>query len=446
MSYRYGITGFVKLHNKLAKKYVELNDLYWLKEYAVLLYIWPFTTSNIIKYNNINFVRTKGPKDTTEKQYCEITFPRYRTLLSDIKICKESDIIQIILDILSAIKLMHEHNIIHRDIKPNNILLDDNRAIIIDFSHSIRIRSDNIILEKQIATYSHRAPEVFKYKKNIVDKYDEKIDVWSAGIILIELITGIPFYNNISDGSYESMELLLKDKNCISKIKKYYYDKKLNFKYSNIYWDWIEKMLSYDYANRITAKNMYYEIYKFALCKNIEFIIPINENFIKKKYTEKIDTKYNKHLYNLCVNAATKYINKFKLFSQLSSIKNIIIFLLNKDAISYNNYPNMILSILFIIDTVIYDNMIHIDNYGFNENKIDNILKNIVHIICNFDRELFMYNLFNFNKNVSRSRMCINSIYKDNNCYNNCENNDSIYNLLPLSDGRIYIKKLINYD
>ena len=425
MSYKYGITGFVKLSNKVAKKYVELDDLYWLREYSVLIYLWPFVTNNIIKYDNVAFIKTKGTKDIQEKSYCEITFPRYKNVLSDIKICKDSDIIQILLDILSAVKILHEHNIMHRDIKPTNILLNDNRATLIDFSHSIRIRADNIVLDKQVSTYSHRAPEVFKYEQNIVNHYDEKIDVWSIGIILIELITGLTFYNNITSGSYHNIKFLLKDETCMQNIKQYYNTKKLNFKYNNTYWQWIEKMLCYDPNKRISAKKMYYEIYKFALCKSIQFTIPVNENFIKTDYIQKIELKYNyEYLYNLCIEAAKRYIKLYKLCSPVSSLYAIIQFLLNKKEIYYNNYNNIILALLFISDTAIYDNIININNYGFKKNKIYCILKDIIYIICNFDRELFMYDLFTFEKQTIKPN----------------EKERCIYSLLPLSDSKLYIK------
>jgi serine/threonine protein kinase len=424
MSYKYGITGFVKINNNIAKKYIELTDFYWIKEYSNLIYLWPFITNNIIKYEMVSFVKAKDPKDNEEKTYCEITFPRYKNILSDVKICKDSDIIQIILDILSAVKLLHEHKIIHRDIKPNNILLNDNRAVLIDFSHSIRIRAENIKLDKQVATYSHRAPEIFKYKKNLIDTYDEKIDIWSVGIILIELITGLSFYNNITTGTYDDIEFLLKDSSCISTINEYVKNKKLKFKYNHMYCKWIEKMLSYDPNNRITAKQMYYEIFKFALSKSICITIPTNENFIKNNYYKKIELKNKyEYLYILCVEAAKRYIKLFNLCTPVTSLYSIIQLLLNKKAIQYNNYHNMVLSLLFISDTVIYDNTININNYGFKKNKIDEILKDIIYIICNFDRELFMNNLFTFDKQIIHPN----------------EKNNSIHSLLPLSDSKLYI-------
>lgn len=430
MTYKYGITGFVKLYNNDAKKYVELCDLYWIKEYSNLLYLWPLVTDNIIKYKNVGFVKTTGPRENntestdedTEKAYCEIHFPRYKNTLSDVKICKDSDIIQIILDLLSAVKLLHEHKIMHRDLKPSNILVNDNRSILIDFSHSIRIRADNIKLDKQVSTYSHRAPEIFKYKKNLVDKYDEKIDIWSIGIILIELITGIPFYSNITDGSYKQIENLLKDKNCIAEIKKYYDNKKLTFKYSNTYWTWIEKMLSYDPINRISAKKIYYTIYKFALCKSEQFIIPTNQKIIKTANIKMPKLVYNDtHLYKLCMQAVEQYITLYKLCLPASSVNLIIKFLINELFIKYNNYHNIVLALLFIIDTVIYDNIININNYNFKQTKIDKINKQIMNIVCTYDRELFMFDIFTFDKQITEP----------------IQNKKSIYNLLPLSDSRL---------
>ncbi len=49
--YKYGITGFVELHQNTATKYSEFDQMYWLKELSILLYTWAFKTENIIKYH-----------------------------------------------------------------------------------------------------------------------------------------------------------------------------------------------------------------------------------------------------------------------------------------------------------------------------------------------------------------------------------------------------------
>ena len=92
--------------------------------------------------------------------------------------------------IMEGIKYIHSKNIVHRDIKLENILIDLNNNIkICDFGVSKRIHS-NSILEDQCGTPVYMAPEIIKnegYK-------GFPVDIWSAGVSLYLMLSGnIPF-------------------------------------------------------------------------------------------------------------------------------------------------------------------------------------------------------------------------------------------------------------
>lgn len=99
-------------------------------------------------------------------------------------------------EIMTALRRIHSEGIIHRDLKPNNILLDFQMNVKIgDFGNAI-FESE----EKQGTDFCHpqyTAPELSL--GNV--KYSNKIDIWSAGVILFEMMTQkmpVPVFSHLS--------------------------------------------------------------------------------------------------------------------------------------------------------------------------------------------------------------------------------------------------------
>lgn len=85
-------------------------------------------------------------------------------------------------ELSSALKYIHSSNILHRDIKPNNIFINDSSEFILaDFGLSIILNPGDFVNET-VGTPLYSAPEVLFHKF-----YTTKIDIWSLGLVLYEL-------------------------------------------------------------------------------------------------------------------------------------------------------------------------------------------------------------------------------------------------------------------
>ena len=101
------------------------------------------------------------------------------------------EIVQIMNEICAAILTAHDEGIIHRDIKPGNILVTGNKQIkVADFGIAKSIHNpEHTEVGKVLGTASYFSPE-----QAVGEKATERSDVYSLGIVLFELITGrVPF-------------------------------------------------------------------------------------------------------------------------------------------------------------------------------------------------------------------------------------------------------------
>lgn len=94
-----------------------------------------------------------------------------------------------------ALKVLHQNNIIHKDLKPSNImLLDDNKHVaIIDFGiSSVAEQGNTVLVTKTGMTPEYSAPETFR------NLFLEESDYYSFGITLYELYCGYTPYKNMN--------------------------------------------------------------------------------------------------------------------------------------------------------------------------------------------------------------------------------------------------------
>lgn len=86
---------------------------------------------------------------------------------------------------------MHRRNIVHRDIKSDNILINNNGDLkLADFGYAAQLTLERDNRTTKVGTVCWMAPELILGKSS----YDARVDIWSLGIFALELATGEPPY------------------------------------------------------------------------------------------------------------------------------------------------------------------------------------------------------------------------------------------------------------
>nr|CAB3266653.1 serine/threonine-protein kinase 36-like [Phallusia mammillata] len=126
-------------------------------------------------------------------------------ILEDDGKLSEQQVCEIACQLLSALFYIHSHRILHRDMKPQNVLIGKGGVVkLCDFGFARAMSMNTLVLTSIKGTPLYMSPELVEERP-----YDHNADLWSLGCILYELFVGKPpFYTN---SIFQLVSLIIKD-------------------------------------------------------------------------------------------------------------------------------------------------------------------------------------------------------------------------------------------
>ena len=198
----YGVVYKAKWNGRFAAVKVMRDDMFWCNPRAVedfkkeCEFLRVLKHPNIVEMYEVLFPENRSPVLITELMLCDLQLHYMNSKVS------LDEVIRIMLDVGEGLKFLHEHEcpIIHRDIKSKNILLDTKlKAKIADLGQAKESplgTSRHMWKTPVPGTTVYMAPETFprgnlqvRSDRPTVD-YETEIDVFSFGVVLLEIIVG----------------------------------------------------------------------------------------------------------------------------------------------------------------------------------------------------------------------------------------------------------------
>jgi len=109
----------------------------------------------------------------------------------------EATVARVALGLTSALTYLHAHRVMHRDLKPQNLLIGAGGVVkLADFGFAREVGRDSILMSSIKGTPLYMAPEMFRE-----ERYTPSADVWGLGVLIYELAAGKPpfFAGNLQE-------------------------------------------------------------------------------------------------------------------------------------------------------------------------------------------------------------------------------------------------------
>jgi serine/threonine protein kinase len=211
------------LHRKVALKFFTGGHAEKYSVLAEIRRIISLEHENIIRYYDAVVLEVPGIHGTNQK--AEIGVMEYLDgghLLDYLKSTGASENLKskLLSDVLKGIQYLHEHGVIHRDLKPQNILIKNTPkgpvAKITDFGISKNTGAANESSSALLGSIEFMAPEQFNPAKYGVNgKISGNVDLWAFGVMAYEVFAGTKLFGARSEGntSEQVMRNILRDEN-----------------------------------------------------------------------------------------------------------------------------------------------------------------------------------------------------------------------------------------
>ena len=121
-----------------------------------------------------------------------------RARLDRVKRLSVADALRVAAEIADALDCAHRHDVLHRDVKPENILLEEGHAVVVDFGVARAISTANTDGSQDritatgvtVGTLDYMSPE----QANGDPALDGRSDIYGVGCVLHEMLVGVPPY------------------------------------------------------------------------------------------------------------------------------------------------------------------------------------------------------------------------------------------------------------